>query len=627
MTWQLASFAILALGLAAGFAWYERSRPSARVLALVAALAALAVVGRLAFAAFPNVKPTTDIILIAGYALGGAAGFAVGAITPIASNVFLGHGPWTPWQMAAWGGVGIGGALLARATRGRELGRWPLALACAVAGVGFGAVMDTYQWTLAAEQDAATWIAVSGSSLPYNVAHVVGNVVFCLVIGPGLVRAVSRYRRRFEVRWAPAAAAAGAVLLVLALPASVSAASAGKRATAWLARAQNTDGGFGSAPGQASGSLFTGWASLGLAAGGRNPRDVERRGRSPIDFIRREAGQLRQVGEVERTILVVEAAGLDARRFAGRDLVARLERYRRADGSFSGFVSYTAFGILALRAAGSGATGQPARWLARQQNNDGGFGLSPGAQSDVDNTAAAVQALRAAGRRRGEAIADAVGYLRGAQNTDGGFGQFAGRSSNAQSTAYAVQGLVAAGRNPARFRRSGRSPLRYLRSLQRANGSVRYSRASAQTPVWVTAQAVMALERKPLPLRAVARERVATSAAAPAGTAAASGSGAASGGGPSPPKKRKGEPDEAGEGEGRVAAASAAPAPAPAAAVDPEPASERSDGSGPDWLGVVLTLVAAGLAAAVGRKLVSLRCGGGPKRRMWRRATPPRPRS
>ena len=66
MTWQLASFAILAFVLTAGFAWYERSRPSARVLALVAALAALAVVGRLAFAAFPNVKPTTDIILLPG---------------------------------------------------------------------------------------------------------------------------------------------------------------------------------------------------------------------------------------------------------------------------------------------------------------------------------------------------------------------------------------------------------------------------------------------------------------------------------------------------------------------------------------------------------------------------------
>ena len=596
MTWQLASFVILGLGLAAGFAWYERSRPSARVLALVAALAALAVVGRLAFAAFPNVKPTTDIVLLAGYALGGAPGFAVGAITPVVSNIFMGQGPWTPWQMAAWGGVGIAGAALAQVTRGRELGRWPLALACAVAGAGFGAVMDTYQWTLAAQQDAATWIAVSGSSLPYNLAHVVGNVVFCLLIGPGLLRALSRYRRRFEVRWAaPAAAATGAVLLVLVLPVGASAATPSKRATTWLADAQNKDGGFGSAPGQASGALFTGWASLGLAAGGRNPRDVERRGHSPIDFIRGDAPSIREVGEVERTILVLEAAGLSARDFSGTDFVARLERYRRANGSFSGFVSYTAFGILALRAAGSGAVGEPARWLAEQRNDDGGFGLSPGAQSDVDNTGAAVQALAAAGRRG--RLDEAIGFLRRAQNGDGGFGQYEGRSSNAQSTAYAVQGLVAAGRNPGRFRKSGRSPLAYLRSLQRADGSVDYSRVSSQTPVWVTAQAVMALRRKPLPFDTVAREAVATES--PAGPAALPTAGPAREKSPKPRtrEERRPEPDRPAE---------LAPEPTQwtgHAPVEEQGSTANSEDPGPDWVGLALTLAAAAVALYGGRRL------------------------
>ena len=66
-----------------------------------ATLAALAALGRVAFAPLPNVKPTTDIVLIAGYALGGAPGFVVGAVAALASNLFFGQGPWTPWQMAA----------------------------------------------------------------------------------------------------------------------------------------------------------------------------------------------------------------------------------------------------------------------------------------------------------------------------------------------------------------------------------------------------------------------------------------------------------------------------------------------------------------------------------------------
>ena len=127
MSWQAASLVLLALALAFGFAWYERERPPARVIAVVAALAALAVVGRLAFAAFPNVKPTTDIVLFAGYALGAVPGFAVGAVTAIVSNIFLSQGPWTVWQMAGWGAVGIAGAVLARSLRGREPNRFVLA--------------------------------------------------------------------------------------------------------------------------------------------------------------------------------------------------------------------------------------------------------------------------------------------------------------------------------------------------------------------------------------------------------------------------------------------------------------------------------------------------------------------
>ena len=194
MTWQVSSYALLALVIVAGFAWYERRKPPARVVGLVAVLAALAVVGRLAFAAVPNVKPTTNIVLFAGYALGGVPGFAVGAVSAAASNVFLGQGPWTAWQMAAWGVVGLGGALLARAARGRELGRVELAVACAVAGVVFGAVMDVYQWTFAARQDLASYLAIAGTSLPYNLAHVFGNVAFCLLIGPAFVRALQRYQ-------------------------------------------------------------------------------------------------------------------------------------------------------------------------------------------------------------------------------------------------------------------------------------------------------------------------------------------------------------------------------------------------------------------------------------------------
>src|SRR3954468_17908933 len=204
MTWQLGSVLVLTVALAIGFGWYERSRPPARVLALVAALAALAAIGRVAFAAFPNVKPTSDIVLFSGYALGGAPGFAVGALAALVSNVFLGQGPWTPWQMASWGVVGLGGAALGSVMRGREPNRALLALVCGLAGFMFGALLDMYQWTLAAEHTLASYLAVSGTSFAFNIAHAAGNVVFALILGPAFTRALERYKRRFEVHWIPA---------------------------------------------------------------------------------------------------------------------------------------------------------------------------------------------------------------------------------------------------------------------------------------------------------------------------------------------------------------------------------------------------------------------------------------
>ena len=511
MSWPVASFAVLALVIGAGFTWYERTRPPARVVAMVAALAALAVVGRLAFAPIPNVKPTTDIVLFAGFALGPVPGFMVGAITALVSNLFFGQGPWTAWQMVGWGGVGVAGAVLAHLWRGREPSRLALAIACGAAGLAFGAFMDVYQWSFTYSNDPGSYLVVASTSLPYNLAHAIGNVAFCLLIGPAFIRALRRYRRRFEVRWpvpgAAAAATVAALLVVaggLSTPPSAQAAGSSDKAARYLLRAQNRDGGFGNAPRASSNGLMTGWAALGLGAARKNPGYVKRRGgRTITRYLSRTARGLRDLGELERTILVLKAAGVSPRRFGGRNLVSELVAERRGDGSFRGQVSYTAFGILALRAAGKKVGDNTVTWLGRAQNSDGGFGLSPVAGSDNDLTGAALQALSAVGRGRGDAAGDAVTYLRRVQSSDGGFGSRAGRSSNSQSTAYAVQGLVAVGSGGDVVGRA----LAYLKARQRRDGSIAYSASSTQTPVWVTAQALTALRRKPFPLATAPKPR------------------------------------------------------------------------------------------------------------------------
>lgn len=514
MSWQLASFLLLALALVGGFAWYERSHPSARVLALVGTLAALAVLGRIAFAPVPNVKPTTDIVLLSGYVFGGAPGFAVGAVAALASNLFFTQGPWTPWQMAAWGAVGVGGAGLAKLSGGR-LGRVPLALACGAAGLLYGAIVNFGSVvTFTGSGDLFhRYLVYQTTSLPWDLAHAAGNVVFFLLFGPALVRTLRRFRTRLSFTWQPhpagLAVALAAALLLADAAGPTSAPASAATPTQYLERAQNADGGFGATPGARSSGLYTGWATIALATQPASSAAVKR----AVGWVGRHArglannGGATGIGDLERTILLLAAAGRSPRAFARQDLVAALARRVGADGAVLGQVNLTAFAILALRAAGTPANATTLRhagaWLARQQNTDGGFGfLTKGLASDVDDTAAALQALAALGGRSASLRRGAT-YIRGLQNADGGLPQQRGGSSNAQSTAWAVQGLVAAHVPLSGVRRSGSpTPLAYLRSLIGAGGAVRYSRTSTQSPVWVTSYAVLALSRRSLPVRA-----------------------------------------------------------------------------------------------------------------------------
>jgi prenyltransferase beta subunit len=253
--------------------------------------------------------------------------------------------------------------------------------------------------------------------------------------------------------------------------------------------AQNSDGGFGMTQSGSSSQLATGWALLGLSAAGTKP------GPAGIAYVKRGLGSLTAIGDVERTVLVVRAAGQDPRRFGSRNLIDDILRHRKSDGSFDGYVSYTSFAILALRRSGVSASSpsvkRAARWIERHQNSDGGFNVGGSGASGIDDTASAVQALKLAGRtaaaRRGAT------FLARQQTAGGGFPLTRNAAPNAQSTAYAVQGLVAAGG----FESAVKKGQAYLRSLTESNGLVRYSRTGRQTPVWVSAQALMALHRRP----------------------------------------------------------------------------------------------------------------------------------
>ncbi|HMI80972.1 MAG TPA: prenyltransferase/squalene oxidase repeat-containing protein, partial [Solirubrobacterales bacterium] len=522
MTWEMTSFLILGAVLLAGFAWYERSRPPAQVVALVAALAALAIAGRIAFAAFPNVKPTTDIVIFAGYALGGAPGFAVGALAALVSNFWFGQGPWTPWQMAGWGLCGVLGAALALGTR--NAGRLLLAAVCGFAGILYGALLNfslmaTYGGDLSWEH---FWV-LEGRAVPFEVAHVLGNVVLALVAGPAMVRMLTRFRERFE--WqrggtgpegpsrrplGPAVGGGVAVLLLVLLfgalaPRSAEAIVPGSpdvlRGGIWLEKQQRPSGGFAADQGREAGAEMTAWAMLAFAAAGVNPVEAVKGGKTPVDFLRSHRSEIKDAGDVARTILALEAAGVDPRSFGGEDLVSRLLAERRQSGSYQGWPTTSAYAVLALRSAGSDATGKTVGWLRKVQGKDGGWGNEPGDPSSPEITGAVLQVLSPGSKASGRALK----YLRKAKRPNGGYAPGNNLQANAQATAWVSQGLLAQGKDPVDFG-PGKSSFAYLRDLQAGDGHFLQSPGVEASPVWVTADVLIPLAGHHLPIAAPPRQ-------------------------------------------------------------------------------------------------------------------------
>ncbi len=193
---QWGTFALAAVVLVgATLTWaLGRRLAAAHELALVAAMAALATAGRVLFASLPNFKPVTIIVLVSGVALGPRAGFMVGAATGLVSNLFFGQGPWTPWQMLAWGLVGLVGGSLGRG--GRAPSRWTLALVGGVLALAFDWFVSLWMFLAFTNHTVGAFLALYLQGLPFDAAHVAATVLGALAFGPQAVRILARYHAR-----------------------------------------------------------------------------------------------------------------------------------------------------------------------------------------------------------------------------------------------------------------------------------------------------------------------------------------------------------------------------------------------------------------------------------------------
>jgi len=164
----------------------------------IVVLAALAVAGRILFAPFPNIKPVSAIVIVAGVIFGKRSGFITGLLAALVSNLFFGQGPWTLWQMYAWGLMGYGAGALAE--HDILKGRISVLVYGALAPIGFGLILDSYYFIgFVGENNLAAAAMAYGLGLMASVPHAIATVVFLALIYIPWAKKLERIKRKYGI--------------------------------------------------------------------------------------------------------------------------------------------------------------------------------------------------------------------------------------------------------------------------------------------------------------------------------------------------------------------------------------------------------------------------------------------
>lgn len=179
------------------FLGFERREHSTTRLILIAVLTALSVVGRFLFVMLPAFKPVTAMTVITALYFGPEAGFMTGALTAVLSNFYFGQGPWTPFQMFAFGMLGFFAGIFAKSLLKRRL----LLLGYGVlAGVAYSLILDVFSalW----QDNVFLWsryAAMLVSSFPMTALYAFSNVVFLLLLTKPIGEKLSRIKEKYGI--------------------------------------------------------------------------------------------------------------------------------------------------------------------------------------------------------------------------------------------------------------------------------------------------------------------------------------------------------------------------------------------------------------------------------------------
>jgi len=262
------------------------------------------------------------------------------------------------------------------------------------------------------------------------------------------------------------------------------------------------------ADGSISDFAVSGWATIAIAAAGEDPHNwAFGGGASIVDYLASNAGTATAVADYARMVLAVVASGEEPTGFGGVDFVGLIEEaYDGTQIGDTGLLNDDFWGLMALIAAGKNPDSEIVTntvvFIKANQNSDGGWSWGVGADSDVDDTAAAIMALIAAGEPQASTgVQNGLSYMKSMQMDNGGFDSWGATNSGTDS--WGIAAIVSAGQDPtgAGWRTgNGTDPVDDLLSFQNPDGSFNWQVATPLNVAWMTSFAIPALLGQPYPV-------------------------------------------------------------------------------------------------------------------------------
>ncbi len=181
---------------------FSNEKGCIRKIVTLAVMCSVCIAGRGAFYMLPHFKPMAAVIIVSGICFGASAGFLTGAFSAFISNFFFGQGPWTPWQMFAFGLIGFFAGIVFKNNNFKN--KWSI---CAFGLVSvfilYGPIMNLSGCISVngGGFSLAKLVVSFSAGFWFDFIHAVSTALFLFIGAPQLIQKIERLKLKYDIKF------------------------------------------------------------------------------------------------------------------------------------------------------------------------------------------------------------------------------------------------------------------------------------------------------------------------------------------------------------------------------------------------------------------------------------------